>query len=96
METEYYYLCKLMYVGDRSSHSANIPDQCAEQVILQSDINLEDIPIYKIKDYYDIKELLEQNDCETIQIEPLTIEEYTDEHNGYLGMDVYFIDSKLL
>ena len=41
------YLCKFLYVGDTSSHSASIPDQVGHMILIKSDsAELESIPIY--------------------------------------------------
>lgn len=77
----YTFLCKLLYVGDRSSHSANIPDQVGHLCIIKSDIRLNEIPRYKIVAHYEINELLHEYDCESITLEELSdedIKEYSD------------------
>jgi hypothetical protein len=78
----FYYLCKFLYVGDTSRHSANIPDEVGYMCIIESDYNdLDRIATYKLKEHWEIQELLEENDCETISLEDITQEdliEYSD------------------
>lgn len=45
----YYFLCKFMYVSDKSRFSANIPDECGHQCIIESDVNLDEIKISLLK-----------------------------------------------
>ena len=35
----FYYLCKFLYVGDKSRHSANIPEEVGYMCIIESDYN---------------------------------------------------------
>lgn len=75
-----YYLCRFMYASDRSKFSANIPDQCGHQCIIKSDVNLNEVKVSQLKQYYEIKELLENNDCEDIILEELTEEDVKTEY----------------
>ena len=69
----YTYLCRLLYVGDKSSHSANIPDAVGHMILIKSDSNeLETVPIYKFVKFWKINELLVQHDCESIFLELLS------------------------
>ena len=78
------YLCKFLYVGDTSSHSANIPDQVGHMILIKSDsAELESIPKYKFSQNWKIKEYLEENDCESISIELLS----EDDINEYFDID---------
>ena len=92
VEYKWTYLCKFLYCGDKSDHSANIPDQVGEMCIIKSTDNLLDLEIYKVKDHYLIQEMLEQNDCETISLEELCtedIKEYDDLETIYIkGSDL--------
>lgn len=76
----YYFLCKFIYVSDRSRFSANIPDECGHQCIIESDVNLDEIKISLLKQYYEIQEQLENNDCEEIILEEITEEELNTEY----------------
>lgn len=64
----YVYVVDFLYVSDKSSLSANIPDTSGCQCIVESDIDLEEIPISKLKENYQIQEILEANDCESITL----------------------------
>lgn len=78
----FYYLCKFLYVGDKSRNSANIPDEVGYMCIIESDYNdLDRMATYKLKENWEIQELLEEHDCETISLEDITQEdliEYSD------------------
>ena len=78
-DNTFLYLVDFKYIGDTSSFSANIPDQIGFQCLLESEVELKDIPIYKIKEDYRIQEYMDQNDCETISLTEITsLEEYFD------------------
>lgn len=76
----YYFLCKFMYVSDRSRFSANIPDECGHQCIIESDANLDEIKVSLLKQHYEIQELLENYDCEDITLIKITKEELNTEY----------------
>ena len=78
------YLCRFLYVGDTSSHSANIPDQVGHIILIKSDsAELESIQKYKFIENWKIKEYLDENDCESISIELLS----EDDINEYFDID---------
>ena len=76
------YLCRFLYVGDNSRHSANIPDQVGYMILIESDSDkLELISTYKFIKNWKIQEYLEENNCESVSIELLSendIKEYSD------------------
>ena len=77
----HFYVCSFLYVGDRSSHSANIPDQVGHICIIQSDMELKAIKLSEIKNYYRIQELLEENDCEDIKLDEIDFEDVKDDYS---------------
>lgn len=85
----YYFLCKFLYVGDRSGFSANIPDEVGHLCIIKSDVNLNEIKISLVKQHYEIQELLDNNDCEDINLIEITEEELNTE---YYGLEVLIIN----
>lgn len=77
----YFYVCELLYVGDTSKHSANIPDQVGHICIIQSDIDLTEVKLSLIKDNYQIQEMLDEHDCEAIRLEEIDFEEVKDDYS---------------
>lgn len=85
----YYFLCEFLYVGDRSRFSANIPDERGYLCIIKSDVNLNEIKISLVKQHYEIQELLDNNDCEDINLVEITKEELNTE---YYDLEVLVIN----
>ena len=85
----YYFLCKFLYVGDRSRFSANIPDEVGHLCIIKSDTNLDEIKHSILKQHYEIQELLSDNDCEDINLVEIIEEELNTE---YYDLDVLVIN----
>ena len=78
----YTYLCRFLYIGDTSRHSANIPDEVGHICLINSDSKeLEEIDTYKLSKHWEIKELLDEYDCERVSLLLLSdddISEYSD------------------
>ena len=70
-----YYLGKLCYCPD-ADHG--VPDEVAETILIQSDDDLTEVKPYLLNEYYEIKELLEQHDCEELHLEEIDEEEYNE------------------
>lgn len=87
----YTYLCRFLYIGDTSSHSANIPDEVGHICLVESDSNeLEKLPRYKLIKYWKIYELLEEHGCESVSLELLS----DDDISEYSGIDTMTINIK--
>ena len=71
-----YYLGHLCYCPD-TDHG--VPDEVAETILIQSDDDLTEVKPYLLNEYYEIKELLEQYDCERLKLEEIDEEEYEEE-----------------
>ena len=71
-----YYLGHLCYCLD-ADHG--VPDEVAETILIQSDDDLIEVKPYLLNEYYEIKELLEQHDCEELHLEEIDEEEYEEE-----------------
>ena len=70
-----YYLGKLCYCPD-ADHG--VPDEVAETILIQSDDDLTEVKPYLLNEYYEIKELLEQHDCEELHLDEIDEEEYNE------------------
>lgn len=81
-----FYTCQFLYAVDN-----NIPDQVGHLCIIQSDINLLDIKSSQLKEQWQIKELLDENDCEDIRLEEVTIDDVKDD---YYDVEVIVINKK--
>ena len=75
-----FYTCELLYISDTSSHSANIPDTVGYTCIIQSDTDLEKVNPWLIKEIDEIKELLDEYDCEDIRLEEIDFEDAKDDY----------------
>lgn len=71
-----YYLGHLCYCPD-ADHG--VPDEVTETILIQSDDDLTEVKPYLLNEYYEIKELLEQYDCERLNLEEIDEEEYKEE-----------------
>jgi len=76
-----FYICKFLYISNKSSHSANVPDDIRHICIIQSDIDLKNVKLYQIKKYYRIEELLDENDCDDISLEEIDFESVKDDYS---------------
>ena len=85
----YIFICEFLYVSDTSSHSANIPDETGYLCIIKSDCDLRTIKPAILKDYYEIKELLIDHDCEDIKLTEINEETYKEE---YAKTEVLYIN----
>lgn len=81
-----FYTCQFLYAVDN-----NIPDQVGHLCIIQSDINLLDIKSSQLKEQWQIKELLDEHDCEDIRLEEVTIDDVKDD---YYDVEVIVINKK--
>lgn len=79
-----FYTCQFLY-------AANKPDQVGHLCIIQSDINLLDVKPYILKEQWQIKELLDEHDCEDIRLEEVTIDDVKDD---YYDVEVIVINKK--
>lgn len=70
-----YYLGKLCYTADVNT---GICDDVAEIILIQSDDDLTEVYQDELEKYYEIQELLEQNDCEELHLEEIDEEEYNE------------------
>lgn len=81
-----FYTCQFLYAVDN-----NKPDQVGYLCIIQSDINLLDIKSSQLKEQWQIKELLDEHDCEDIRLEEVTIDDVKDD---YYDVEVIVINKK--
>lgn len=73
-----YYLCKFMK-NDPQLSMTNTYDVVGHICTIYSDDDLLEIPSYLIKDYYEIKEILDEYNCEDIILDPITEDEFNNE-----------------
>lgn len=73
-----YYLVKLMYYSTYSPEVGDVPDEWGNTILVKSDDDLTEVKLYELKNYYEIKEQLEANDCDTIQLEEIDEDEYNE------------------
>ena len=71
-----YYLGKLCYTANIDRE---ICDNVAEIILIQSDDDLTEVHQGELEKYYEIQELLEQNDCEELHLEEIDEKEYEEE-----------------
>jgi len=71
-----YYLGKLCYA---TNIDREICDNIAEIILIQSDDDLTEVHQSELEKYYEIQELLEQNDCEELHLEEIDEKEYEEE-----------------
>lgn len=81
----HFYTCQFLYAV------ANKPDQVGHLCIIQSDINLLDIQPNILKEQWQIKELLDEHDCEDIRLEEVTVDDVKDD---YYDVEVIVINKK--
>lgn len=71
-----YYLGKLMYY--MSDDPGAICEGWAASVLIKSDDDLKEVKPYELNNYYEIRELLDNNDCEEIHLVEIDEDEYND------------------
>ena len=86
-----YFLVEFLYVSDKSSHSANIPDSVGHKCLVDSDIDLSEISVGLLREVGEIRRRLEEYDCEDLRVTELEDDELEDVNKSIKEQDKFTV-----